>query len=185
MDDEPHPYNPLMFTNYPEHYGAEGATRPGAGWLSAFSQNPRAPVEHPEALKALYDAAHQYGRVPTWFEEEPQEACCRNCYAPVRMSRVSNATVLLVRPGYPSETAEPYPWAHCWGNNLAVRCPACSEYPVLLTARTGWRGSRQDTPSHCPGCRAAVWMLSPVEAGVEVDEVRMTYAPPSRPVTLS
>lgn len=70
-NDEPHHYNLLMFTNYPEHYGAAGATKPGAGWLSAFSRNPRAPIEHPEALKALYDAAHQYGRVPTWFEDEP------------------------------------------------------------------------------------------------------------------
>lgn len=72
-EEEPHSYNLLMFTNYPEHYGAEGAKKPGSDRVSVVSLKPRAPVEHREALKALHDAALQYGRIPNWFEEQPAD----------------------------------------------------------------------------------------------------------------
>lgn len=70
-EGESHPYNLLMFTNYPEHYGAEGGGKPGSDRVSVMSRSPRVPVEHPQALKALHDAALQYGRIPNFFEDEP------------------------------------------------------------------------------------------------------------------
>jgi SEC-C motif-containing protein len=66
---EGHPYNVLMFTNYPHHYGAEAAPNPGPGYVTVLSLKPRMPVQHPKALTALCEAAETYGRVPNWFEE--------------------------------------------------------------------------------------------------------------------
>ena len=64
-----HPYNLLMFTNYPHHYGAEATPNPGPSYAWALSQSPRTPVQHPKALTALCEAVEQYGRIPNWFEE--------------------------------------------------------------------------------------------------------------------
>jgi hypothetical protein len=85
----------------------------------------------------------------------------------------------LVQPGNPAAVRENYPWFHCRGNNLALLCPACSSYPILLTARPGWRGSREEVGSICPNkeCQAKVWMLSPVAAGEPVLDVVVTYRP--------
>ena len=67
--DQPHAYNLLMFTNYPEHYGPEAAKKPDGDRVSVLSLRPKTPVEHPEALKALHESALQYGRFPMFFEE--------------------------------------------------------------------------------------------------------------------
>jgi hypothetical protein len=64
-----HPYNLLMFTNYPHHYGVEAAPNPGPGYAAALSLNPQTPIQHPEALTALCEAVEQYGKIPNWFEE--------------------------------------------------------------------------------------------------------------------
>ena len=67
--------------------------------------------------------------------------------------------------------------ADYYGNNLAVECPACGKFPVLLIARRGWPGSREDRAALCQRCKAKVWLLSPVEAGIELEEIRVTYRP--------
>lgn len=67
-------------------------------------------------------------------------------------------------------------FADQWGNNAAVECPACHEYPVLLTARPGWRGSGPDRPATCLACRASVWMTSAVGPGLEIPVLRVTFA---------
>ena len=69
------------------------------------------------------------------------------------------------------DTGERVP-ADCHGNNAAVACPECS-HPILLIARADQRGSRQDRRGICQNCAATVWMTSPVDAGVEVNEVRL------------
>jgi hypothetical protein len=66
---EGHPYNLLMFTNYPHHYGAEAAPNPGPAYAAVVSLRPRTLIEHPQALTALCEAVEQYGRIPNWFEE--------------------------------------------------------------------------------------------------------------------
>jgi hypothetical protein len=71
-----YPCNLLMFTNHPQHYGAEGAPNPGWDRVSVVSLNPKTPVAHPQALKALHDAALQYGRIPNWFEESGLAGDC-------------------------------------------------------------------------------------------------------------
>jgi hypothetical protein len=68
-EGSPDPCNLLIFTNQPQHYGAEAAPNPGSDRVSVLSLNPKTPVEHPRALDALHDAARQYGRIPNWFEE--------------------------------------------------------------------------------------------------------------------
>lgn len=64
-----HPYNLLMFTNYPQHYGADAAPNPGSQYVLVLSLKPRTPLEYPQSLVALHDAAMQYGNIPNWFEE--------------------------------------------------------------------------------------------------------------------
>ena len=83
------------------------------------------------------------------------------------MAIVTDAQVLRADTG--EEIA-----ADCQGNNAAVSCPNCS-HPVLLIARTHQRGSRQDRPGVCRVCSAAVWIVSPVDAGLEVDAVRIDF----------
>jgi len=68
-EEGPDPCNMLMFTNQPQHYGAEMAPNPRTDRVSMVSPNPKIPIEHPEALEALREAARQYGRIPNWFEE--------------------------------------------------------------------------------------------------------------------
>ncbi len=68
-EGRPVPYNLLIFTNHPQHYGAEAAPVPGSDRVSVLPLKPKVQLQHPQALKALHDAALQYGNIPNWFEE--------------------------------------------------------------------------------------------------------------------
>jgi hypothetical protein len=48
-EEGPDSCNLVMFTNHPQHYGAEAAPNPGSDRLSVVSLNPRIPVDHPQA----------------------------------------------------------------------------------------------------------------------------------------
>ena len=86
------------------------------------------------------------------------------------MAIITNAEVILVHAGEERALA-----GDCWGNNAAVECPACKGYPVLMTARPGWRGSREDRPAECRKCNARVWMLSRVAPRVRVRLVKVDF----------
>lgn len=65
--------------------------------------------------------------------------------------------------------------ADAHGNNVAVVCPKCGGYAVLLIARPNHRGSDRQHPAQCGGCRALVWMTSRVAAGVVVQVVTVAH----------
>jgi hypothetical protein len=51
----------------------------------------------------------------------------------------------------------------CFGNNIAVECPACLSYPVLIIARSTMRGSSADNPSPCRRCGARWYITDNLE----------------------
>lgn len=106
----------------------------------------------------------QHGLRPG-FPEPPR----RTCYSLNDMSILTRAGSCVVFEG---EEVLELP-AYCWGNNAAIQCPnqEC-EHPVLLTARVGWPGSREDRPARCPDCKAKIWMISTAQPAVEVMSFR-------------
>jgi SEC-C motif len=63
------PWNMLMLTNHPYHYGAEGAPYPREQGLVHLPDRPVTPMTHPGALLALIQAARQFGKIPSSFPE--------------------------------------------------------------------------------------------------------------------
>jgi uncharacterized protein YchJ len=61
------PYNLLIFTNHPQHYGEDGQKAPRDCWAAIMSDKPRVPVLHRKALKDLLNALDLYGNIPTDF----------------------------------------------------------------------------------------------------------------------
>ena len=61
------PYNLLIFTNYPQHYGGDDDAAPGDHWGAVKSKNPRVKVLHEAILTDLVNALEVYGNVPTDF----------------------------------------------------------------------------------------------------------------------
>jgi hypothetical protein len=61
------PYNLLIFTNHPQHYGKDEQKAPKDRWAALMSNNPRVKVFHQKALKDLLDALNLYGNIPTDF----------------------------------------------------------------------------------------------------------------------
>ena len=44
--------------------------------------------------------------------------------------------------------------ADSFGNNIALVCPDCQEYPVLVIAREHQRGMKEENPAICRGCNS-------------------------------
>ena len=65
--------------------------------------------------------------------------------------------------------------ADVYGNNLSIECPACQVHPVLLIARPGWPGSADGEPAECRACGAQIWMTTPVDPGLELEEIRIDF----------
>ena len=53
-----------------------------------------------------------------------------------------------------------------WGNNVAVECPTCLQYPVFLIACANQRGASADNPGECRHCRARIYIRDDVTKGV-------------------
>ena len=48
--------------------------------------------------------------------------------------------------------------ADCFGNNVAIECPQCLQYPILIVALPNQRGASEQNPAicrHC-GCRVII-----------------------------
>jgi hypothetical protein len=63
---EGHPYNMLLFSNIPHHYGLEERSDPPRDFLAVVSLKPRTPFSQ-SLLEEIDVAARQYGRVPNSF----------------------------------------------------------------------------------------------------------------------
>jgi hypothetical protein len=55
--------------------------------------------------------------------------------------------------------------ADCFGNNAAVECPRCLEYPVLLVALPNQHGASQTNPGVCRHCGCQLFILGNVSPG--------------------
>lgn len=47
----------------------------------------------------------------------------------------------------------------CFGNNAAVECPKCLNYPVLVIARPTQRGSSAANPGRCRRCGCGIYIV--------------------------
>ncbi len=64
------PYNLVVFTNHPHHYGKEDEDAPASQTLSIASQVPQLPIEHLDALQSLHVAANLHANIPNEFPQE-------------------------------------------------------------------------------------------------------------------
>ena len=61
------PYNLLVFTNFPHHYGRDDERDPRRDWIAHIAQAPVLTVPNPDVLLRLATAAELYGVVPNTF----------------------------------------------------------------------------------------------------------------------
>ena len=66
----PDPFNLLVFTNHPHHYGDNASPDPAKFAISVFSKSPLHPATDTVSIGAVYKAALQYGNVPSMFPEQ-------------------------------------------------------------------------------------------------------------------
>jgi len=64
------PWNIVVLTNHPYHYGPQGVTFPAEQTAGHLPLAPRPPVAARQALTDLLVAAQQFGKVPTSFPDE-------------------------------------------------------------------------------------------------------------------
>jgi len=69
------------------------------------------------------------------------------------MAIITNAVVVVDQNGQSV-------LSDCFGNNAAIECPKCRNYPVLLIARDSQRGSNENNPSICRHCGAKVSIVN-------------------------
>lgn len=62
----------------------------------------------------------------------------------------------------------------CFGNNAAIECPKCRNYPVLLIARQYQKGSSSENPGVCRHCGANIFIVSNLEEDV-IEVLRIKY----------
>jgi len=63
------PFNLLVFSNHPHHYGSDTEPDPERGFLVCFSPVPMNRVQYPKTINQLVYAVQQYGHVPHEFPE--------------------------------------------------------------------------------------------------------------------
>jgi hypothetical protein len=61
------PYNLIVFTNHPHHFGTDDEIDPRKHLVSLFSEVPRTPTQFPAALWEIHNAASLYGNIPNDF----------------------------------------------------------------------------------------------------------------------
>ncbi len=69
--------------------------------------------------------------------------------------------------------------ADCYGNNAAVECPACLQYPVLLIAPPNQRGTSPENPGECRRCGARIYITDDV-AQDELHIINVAVEAPAR-----
>lgn len=64
------PFNLVVFTNHPHHYGKEDEADPGKHITSFLSQIPKKPVSHHNAILGIHVGASKYGNIPNEFPKK-------------------------------------------------------------------------------------------------------------------
>jgi hypothetical protein len=67
-DADPSPFNQLVFTNHPFHYGKDTDPSPLPSTFSAIPNNPKIPIAHSRVLIAIHEATNKFGHIPENFE---------------------------------------------------------------------------------------------------------------------
>lgn len=49
------------------------------------------------------------------------------------------------------------------GNNFAILCPDCNQFPILFVARKNQKGSSIDNPAVCKHCNSIYYIKSDLE----------------------
>jgi hypothetical protein len=63
------PFNLIVFSNHPYHYGEDWVPHPRHTIVAVFSQKAAVPIADPLVLTAIHDAAERVNRPPSTFEE--------------------------------------------------------------------------------------------------------------------
>jgi hypothetical protein len=63
------PFNLIVFTNQPDHYGEGDEPAPMGDIVSVLGRNPRIVPSHLNAILAIHDSANKFGIIPNSFEE--------------------------------------------------------------------------------------------------------------------
>ncbi|MCW9095267.1 MAG: hypothetical protein OQJ93_07185 [Ignavibacteriaceae bacterium] len=50
--------------------------------------------------------------------------------------------------------------ADAFGNNIAIICPNCKSFPILLIARANQKGSDLQHSTHCNNCGKSYYIIS-------------------------
>jgi hypothetical protein len=67
-ETDPSPFNQLVFTNHPFHYGKDSEPSPPPSTFSAIPINPKISIVYPRVLRAIHEATQKFGRIPENFE---------------------------------------------------------------------------------------------------------------------
>ncbi len=66
---ESDPWSLLVFSNYPDHYLDGDEPAPSGYAVGLFGKNPPIDAAHPEAIRAVIEAAWKFGNIPESFED--------------------------------------------------------------------------------------------------------------------
>lgn len=64
------PFNLVVFTNHPHHYGKDDEADPRKHIMSFLSQIPKNSVNHPDVILGIHIGACKYGNIPNKFPEK-------------------------------------------------------------------------------------------------------------------
>ncbi len=68
--DEKDPFNMIIFTNQPHHYGAESEPDPPIEAFCWLAKNPKIQIIRPDLLHSVWTAVGLYGKIPKDFPKE-------------------------------------------------------------------------------------------------------------------
>ena len=69
QDGAPDPWNMILFTSFPHHYGDDSASAPLGKAVGLLGKNPIIAETHPEVIREIYEAARKFGALPNRFED--------------------------------------------------------------------------------------------------------------------
>lgn len=67
-ETDPAPFNQIVFTNHPFHYGNDDDVSPRPATLSAIPNHTKIPISYPRVLTAIHEAAEKFGNIPDNFK---------------------------------------------------------------------------------------------------------------------
>jgi hypothetical protein len=63
------PWNMLLFTNSPHHYGEDTEVAPTGNVVGLLGRNTKVTMQNPEVLNVVFEAARKFGNLPNSFAE--------------------------------------------------------------------------------------------------------------------